>query len=92
MDKFLLASNPMREGSGEYIIHTLDPVAIIKCAKGHIHGEGYRAHVQFRDKHDQLQEWTLSVQFIDDGGDTNHVVSRAWRWFRSYLETQTSTQ
>lgn len=95
MDKFLLASNPMREGSGEWIIQMITPVATIRCFPGHgqIIDPDREKHYQYMQENDKPAQWTLSVHFIEDPkADCVHILDRAWRWFRSYLQHQTSTQ
>lgn len=97
MDKFLLAENPMRpEQSGSFIIHMLDPVAIIKCDENHVHflpGKFYK-HFQFNNSDNLMENWTLSIHFMftkeldSEQHDkiVDHMLDRAWRWYRSYLE------
>jgi hypothetical protein len=93
MDKFLLAQNPMTGGkSGQFVIHMLDPVMIITCQTGHLelYGRTYRQY-QFADKGSTIYLWTLSVHHSQDGTNLereNAILDRAWRWFRSYLESQ----
>ena len=95
MDKFLLAENPMRpEGSGQWIIHMLNPKAIIRCSEGHIKPkENIFRHYQYQNNDGQLEAWTLSVfhlfttDFINEPAEQAiPVLDRAWRWFRAYLE------
>lgn len=92
MDKFLLAHNPLREKTGQWVIHMLDPVVIIRCSPGHVETkDAVSKHYQFSDARLTVQQWTLSIYHSD--GTTNlerqnAILDRAWRWFRSYLETQ----
>jgi hypothetical protein len=97
MDKFLLAENPMRsDKSGQWIIHMLNPKAIIRCTEGHVQPEKeLHQHYQFKNKDGVLEEWTLSVfhffttDFLKEPEEqVEPVLDRAWRWFRSYLESE----
>jgi len=96
MDKFLLAVNPMRpEASGLWIIHMIGSKAIIKCSEGHIKpGEEIYQHFQFRNREDKIEEWTLSIYHLSTTDIVKSyseqavpILERAWRWFRSYLES-----
>lgn len=99
MDKFILAENPMRpEDSGIWIIHLLDPIAIIQCLEGHV-GRGevepgnIFKHYQFNNAYQVLEEWTLKVHhffttdFLEEPeARAMKLLDRAWRWYRSYME------
>lgn len=97
MDKFLLAENPMRpDQSGRFIVHMLDPVAIIECELEHNEyppGKWYK-HYYFQNIDEVIENWTLSIHFmftkeLDSEQHhklVNHMLDRAWRWYRSYLE------
>lgn len=94
MDKFLIAENPMRpDRSGLWIVHILNPKAIIRCDEGYVQVENPHAHYQFRNKDGVMEHWTLSAHhffttdFISDPEEqVTPLLDRAWRWFRSYLE------
>lgn len=94
MDKFLIAENPQRpEDSGLWVIHLLDPVAIIQCIEGHADPGRPYAHFSFRNPDGVVEEWTLSAwhfftaDFITEPEDqVQPLLKRAWRWFRSYLK------
>jgi hypothetical protein len=99
MNKFLLAENPMRpEDTGLYIIHLLDPVAIIECFEGHTGtgevepGNIYK-HFQFKNSDGIIEEWTLQVihlfttDFLEEPQNRAiKLLERAWRWYRAYME------
>lgn len=96
MDKFLLAENPFRpDESGLWIIHMIDPHAIIECDEEWLDlppGKFYK-HFQFKSG-EIIENWTLSIHFLfsteldseQHHKIVNHILDRAWRWFRSYLE------
>lgn len=94
MNKFLLAENPMRpEQSGLWVIHLLDPKAIIRCTEGHAEIDRIYKHFQFQNSDGVVEEWTLSAYhfFTTDFATEPEqqvipLLDRAWRWFRSYLE------
>ena len=86
MDKFHLSSNPNNTNSNErYIIHLLNPVAIIECIEGHdIEESNFCYHFQF-----QQEEWTLRVHYCssDNKDEIDKLINRAWRWYRAYMES-----
>lgn len=100
MDKFLLAENPMKRGdqSPLFIVHLLQPVAIIQAHEGHVDAPGkIFEHFQFRNIDGVVEEWTLSVwhffttDFISDPEDqAKPLLKRAWRWYRAYMEWEDS--
>lgn len=97
MDKFLLAENPQRpEQSGQFIIHMLDPTAIIQAIPDHLEyppGKFYK-HFSFQNIDGVQEDWTLAIHFLfsteldseQHHSIVNHMLDRAWRWYRSYLE------
>jgi hypothetical protein len=94
MDKFLLAENPMRpdDKSGPFIIHMLDPIAIIRCTPGHDHISKIFKQYQLMNG-DQLEEWTLSIYHLFTADMLEKpedralkLLDRAWRWYRAFLE------
>lgn len=92
MDKFLLAENPMREDSGTWVIHLLEPKAIIRCTEGHVKIDSVYKHYQFKNSDGAIEEWTLSAyhffttDFLTEP-ETQAIplLDRAWRWYRSYM-------
>lgn len=94
MDKFLLAENPMRpDNSGPFIIHMLDPIAIIRCVPGHEDVGNIFKQYQFTNADGQPEGWTLSLYhlFTSDMLEKPEdralkLLDRAWRWYRSYME------
>jgi hypothetical protein len=96
MDKFLLAENPMRpDQSGLFIIHMLDPIAIIQCREAHVsekEGEILK-YFYFKNIDGVTEEWTLSIfhffttDFLEQPEDRAlKLLDRAWRWYRAYME------
>lgn len=96
MDKFLLAENPLRpEQSGEWIIHMLDPKAIIRCSNGHVEADTIWRHYEFMNIDGEVEQWTLSVYHLfttdfltEPQEQAGKLLDRAWRWFRAYLEAE----
>jgi hypothetical protein len=83
----------MRPGSGLWVVHLLEPKAIIKCTEGHERSGALYRHFQFKNIDGVIEQWTLSIDhlFIQDiTGNHEQIwvtmLDRAWRWFRSYLE------
>lgn len=96
MDKFLLAENPLRpEQSGLWIIHMLDPKAIIRCSPDHVQIDEIFKHYSFQNSDGILELWTLSAyhffttDFISEPDkQVEPLLDRAWRWFRAYLDEE----
>lgn len=93
MDRFLIADNPMRDDSGTWVIHLLDPQAHIQCLEGHLQTDKVHKHYQFRNGDDVLEQWTLSAHFFfttdfisEPEVQVLPLLDRAWRWYRSYME------
>ncbi len=92
MDRFLLAENPMSDTNSLAIIHTVEPVAIIEVLDGHISPSGQDTRHGHFTYGDEL--WTLQVKHLFTTSFEPHthellinkLLSRAWRWYRSYLE------
>lgn len=83
----------MREKSGLWVIHMLEPKAIIRCTEGHVQADSFYSHFQFRNSDGLIEEWTLSAYMviapnfeIEPGQVAGPLLERAWRWFRSYLK------
>ena len=96
MDKFLLAENPLRpEQSGMWIIHMLDPKAIIRCTEGHTEADLIFKHYAFKNSDEVVEEWTLSAYHFfttdfltEPEAQAGKLLDRAWRWFRAYLQEE----
>ncbi|MGL6121657.1 MAG: hypothetical protein ACRC1W_01210 [Shewanella sp.] len=100
LTRFLIADNPMVEGSPSAIIHTLDPQAIIEITEG----KGFRLRKpgetkMFQNfKHvniDGIEEYyVLSVHHLftrEFDSDQHHIIAdkllnRAWHWFMAYMK------
>lgn len=97
MNKFVLAKNPMRPDDDEvYIIHLLQPIAIIACR------DSFRLKKKDEDSvfknysySDATGEhhWCLSVHhffttdFLTEPAEQAvPILDKAWRWFRAYLQ------
>ena len=96
MDKFLLAENPLRpEQSGCFIIHMLNPIAIIRCVEGHRVVDKVYKYFEYKNIDGQTEQWTLSTyhffttNFITTPEEQVFpLLDRAWRWYRAYLEDE----
>lgn len=84
MDKFHLSYNPNNPNSNErYIIHLLEPIAIIECIKSNnIQSINFCYLFLF-----QNEEWILRLHYCssDDDKEIDKLINRAWRWYRAYL-------
>lgn len=85
----------MREGSGTWIVHLLNPQAHIQCIEGHVETDKIHKHYQFDNVDGVMERWTLSAQFmfttdfiIEPEAQVIPLLDRAWRWFRAYLELE----
>lgn len=92
MDKFLLAENPMVnvEGRDMYIVHALPPFSLIQAFQGagrlNLDNYLYQSFA-FRNSTGQVEDWTLAIIYSEVSKDqAERVLSKAWRWYRSYLE------
>jgi hypothetical protein len=95
MDKFLLAENPMRpDDSGIWIVHLLDPIAIIACEEGEVERGSVFKHYHYVNGEGIAEFWTLSIYFANGKGDIEakafKLLDRAWRWYRAYMEWEDS--
>jgi len=99
MDRFLLAENPMKPNASQCaIIHTIDPIAIIRCELDQKRAPAEHHLVQIYINSDGLpEEWTLEAHHLFttnmNAADSEAAKSiaekllvKAWRWYRSYLE------
>lgn len=98
MDRFLLAENPMHpDHSGCFIIHMLDPIAIIGCHEHHIEHKRPHRHYSFINGDGVPEHWTLSVHHLfttnmaalDDANSEamiDKLFNRAWHWYRAYMQ------
>jgi hypothetical protein len=95
MDRFLLAENPMNEGGGIAVIHTIDPVAIVECIEEHFDypADTYYKHFSFTNIDGDKENWTLRLHHLfsteldseQHHKIVNHLLDRAWRWYQSYM-------
>lgn len=81
------------EQSGLWVIHLLNPKAMIQCIEGHVITENPYAHFSFKNSDHAIEHWTLSAfhffttDFISDPADqVQPLLKKAWRWYRAYLE------
>lgn len=81
------------EQSGLWIVHLLNPQAIIQCIEGHVQTEAPFKHFSFTNPDGLVEEWTLTAyhffttDFISEPQEqVTPVLNRAWRWYRAYME------
>lgn len=98
MDKFILGENPMRpDDHGVYIIHLLNPVAIIAATDSFTlfkrNTDTIFKNYQYRNSDGVIEEWTLIVHhfmttdFLTEPNEQAvPLLDKAWRWYRSYME------
>lgn len=99
LSHFLIADNPMVDGSPSAIIHTINPQAIILITEG----KGFRLARQNEKRFknfsfvnsDGIEEWyVLSVHHLfttEFDSEQHHMIvdkllTRAWHWYKSYME------
>lgn len=85
----------MRDDSGTWIIHLLDPKAIIRCIEGHVENDSIYKHYQFKNSDGVTEEWTLSAYHFftadfltEPEQQVIPLLDRAWRWYRAYMNFQ----
>lgn len=96
MDKFILASNPLRDGSREWIVHLLQPVAIIEVfgpndppiKEGQPSAEfGRRRRDNLTDFYRLRVHHFFTTDFISEADDqAAPLLKKAWHWYRAYLD------
>lgn len=89
----MLGYNPMRpELSGTWIIHLLNPKAMIKCVPGHITTTEPFAHFTFRnikgieEQHTLVCFFFFTSDFITEPEvQVEPLLKKAWKWYMAYL-------
>ena len=89
LTRFLIADNPMVEGSPSAIIHTARPQAIIELLEGHVMTDGYLRHYAYRDERYTLRIHHLFTTVFD--GEQYDIIigkllDRAWHWYMAYMQ------
>ena len=79
------------ESSGVFIIHLLDPVAIIRVSDGHWPGD-ISKQLTYINPDGIREDYTLSIyhmfspDFLEVPEDRAFkLLSKAWHWYKSYL-------
>jgi hypothetical protein len=90
MDKFLLAENPMRpDNKGCFIVHAIPPFTLIRARVGRMEVKSNApvGNYAFKNIDGVTEDWTLYVVYSEGNAEQcEHIISRAWRWYRSYME------
>lgn len=94
MDKFLLATNPLRaEKKFLFIVHAVHPLALIRCEFEETDAELFpgqiRGTVQVQDPSygsSHFETWILTAITYDTATDSAQLLKRAWRWFYAYRQ------
>lgn len=94
LTRFLIADNPMVEGSPSAIIHTLEPQAILEIIEGHIQCTSPYRHYSFTNNEGLTEEYTLRAHHFftrEFDSEQHHILvtkllDRAWFWFKAYLQ------
>ncbi len=89
LTRFLIADNPMVEGSPSAIIHTVNPHAIIEVIEGHVNASSPYRHFTYNDELYTFRVHHLFTTEFD--GEQHHIIvdkilNRAWHWFMAYME------
>lgn len=94
MDKFILGSNVNRNGSPDFIIHLLPPIAIfaVHQAGDEVSSDKIIKEYTYRNPFGVEERFWLSVHhlFTTDflsapEAQAFPLMDKAWRWYRSYL-------
>lgn len=88
LTRFLIADNPMAEGSPSAIIHTIEPVAIIEVIEGHKPQKTFHEFFKFGNELFTFRIHHLFTTQFD--GDQHHLIAKklfekAWAWYVAYL-------
>lgn len=91
LTKFLIADNPMVDGSPSAIIHTQEPQSIIEIIEGHVQCVSPYRHYQYDDEPYTLRVHHLMTTEFDS--EKHHIITtklldRAWHWFAAYMQWQ----
>ncbi|MCW0484084.1 hypothetical protein [Gaoshiqia sediminis] len=96
MDRFLLAENPINTDDviKQYIIHTIKPKCIIEAVNASddsdVVSSGFPHQIfEFINSDGVPEIWALIVRDVYDHSSSDEIeklLSRAWRWFRAYME------
>lgn len=98
LTRFLIADNPMVEGSSSAIIHTIDPHAIIELIEGHKQCSSPYRHYSFVNIDGAPEQWTLRAHHLSTtefDSEQHHLIvtkllDRAWHWYKAYMEWEDS--
>lgn len=88
LSRFLLADDPMTEGSPVAIVHTIGTPAIIEIVEGHVHCDTPYRHYLYEDELYTFRVHHLFTREFD--GEKHHIIvtkllDDAWDWFESYM-------
>jgi hypothetical protein len=93
MDRFLIADNPMNDGSDIAIIHTVEPISIIGVIDGHANtGRQYQAYFNYGQEKYTLyvhHMFSTNMAGLDEeiGGQmVNKLLKKAFFYFAAYLQ------
>lgn len=101
LTRFLIADNPMVEGSPSAIIHTIDPQAIIIVIEGvELFKEGAQPHryYSFINIDGVKEDYTFQAHHLftrEFDSEQHHLIvtkllDRAWHWYKAYMEWEDS--
>jgi hypothetical protein len=86
LTRFLVAKNPMVEGSPSAIIHTREPQAIIEIIEGHHQCTSPYRQYTYGDEQFTLRVHHLFTEFEQHHIITTKLLNRAWHWFMAYMQ------
>ena len=91
LTRFLIADNPMVEGSPSAIIHTVNLMGIIEIIEGHVQvKEG--TYSRWFTYEAELYTFRVHHLFTTEfDGEQHHIIvdkllNRAWHWFMAYMK------
>jgi hypothetical protein len=93
LTRFLIADNPMVEGSPSAIIHTIEPQAIIEVIEGHQQCSSPFRHYSFVNIDGVPEYYTFRVHHLmtqEFDSEKHHLIvtkllDRAWHWYKAYM-------
>lgn len=77
------------EESGCFLIHAIKPFSMIRADLGRVEIKSNApvGNYAFKNMDGLIEDWTLSVVYSEGTREQcEQIISRAWRWYRAYME------
>lgn len=80
----------MTDSGDLFIVHALPPFTLIQAfpeaGRVNIRSDRYQSFA-FRNAYGVVEDWTLAILYSEAAQeDAFKVLSKAWRWYRSYMQ------